>query len=255
MDTNSPLYNIAQGGFLLLTVIFLFLLISEFRKAMELTDWDPVKKKRYIRQLVISLVAWAVFVSVWSLSARMSDFSIFPFNLMPVILVPIVVAIIFISSKNFGEILRHIPPANLIRLQSFRFFVEVLLWMLFIAELLPIQMTFEGRNWDILAGFSAPIIAVLAAKGRISSTAIVIWNIICLGLLMNIVVIAVLSTPSPWRAFMNEPANYIVTYFPISWLPAFLVPLAYYLHFMSIRQMSLGIRDWALGIRSERKLS
>ncbi|HEU5147132.1 MAG TPA: hypothetical protein VFT90_10475 [Chryseosolibacter sp.] len=255
MDTNSPLYNIAQGGFLLLTVIFLFLLISEFRKAMELTDWDPVKKKRYIRQLVISLVAWAVFVSVWSLSARMSDFSIFPFNLMPVILVPIVVAIIFISSKNFGEILRHIPPGNLIRLQSFRFFVEVLLWMLFIAELLPIQMTFEGRNWDILAGFSAPIIAVLAAKGRISSTAIVIWNIICLGLLVNIVVIAVLSTPSPWRAFMNEPANYIVTYFSISWLPGFLVPLAYYLHFMSIRQMSLGIRDWALGIRSERKLS
>lgn len=208
---------------------------------MELTAWDSRKKKRYLRQVIISLVLWALFVSVWSASGKMSEFSMFPLNLMPVILIPVVVAIIFISSRNFGEILRHIPPANLIRLQSFRFFVEVLLWVLFVANMLPVQMTFEGRNWDILAGFTAPVIAVLAAKGRISPIGLVIWNVICLGLLLNIVAIAILSTPSPWRVFMNDPANYIVTYFPISWLPGFLVPLAYYLHFMSIRQMSLGI--------------
>ena len=243
MSNNSPFYLIAQGGFLLLTVIFLFLLISEIRKGMQYTAWDRRKKKRYIWQLVISLVAWAAFVSVWSASGKMSDFSIFPFNLMPVILIPAIVAFFFISSKNFGEVLQHIPSANLIRLQSFRFFVEIFLWMLFIAELLPEQMTFEGRNWDILAGFTAPIIAVMASKGRISRTGIVIWNVVCLALLINIVTIAILSTPTPWRVFMNEPANYIVAYFPISWLPGFLVPLAYYLHFMSLRQMASGIRN------------
>jgi len=245
MNNQSSLYTIAQGGFLLLTVLFLFALISEIRKGMRNTALDSSKKKRYIGQLIISLVVWIVFVSVWSASGRMSDFSIFPFNLMPVILIPVIVATLFISSKNFGEILRHIPPENLIRLQSFRFFVEVLLWMLFIADLLPEQMTFEGRNWDILTGFTAPIIAVLAMKGKISRTGIVIWNVIGLGLLLNIVIVAILSTPSPWRVFMNEPANYIVTYFPISWLPGALVPLAYYLHFMSIRQIALGsgVRD------------
>lgn len=31
--------------------------------------------------------------------------------------------------------------------------------------------------------------------------------------------------------------NYIVTYFPVSWLPGFLVPLAYYLHFLSLKQL------------------
>lgn len=242
MNNQSPLYTIAQAGFLLLTVVFLFVLISEIRKGMQYTAWDNRKKKRYIGKLIISLMVWGVFVSVWSVSGRMSDFSMFPFNLMPVILIPVIVAIIFLPSKNFGEILRHIPPENLIRLQSFRFFVEVLLWMLFIAELLPEQMTFEGRNWDILAGFTAPIIAALASKGKTSRTGIVIWNVIGLGLLLNIVIVAILSTPSPWRVFMNEPANYIVTYFPISWLPGFLVPLAYYLHFMSIRQMWLGVR-------------
>ena len=236
---NSPLYLVAQIGFLLLSIVFLSLLILEIRKGVQLTDWHVRRKRGFMVRLVIAVLAWAAFVSVWSLSGRMADFSIFPFNLMPVILIPLITAVIFISSKGLGEVLRHIPPDRLIRLQSFRFFVEVLLWMLFITELLPVQMTFEGRNLDIVAGFTAPIIAVLASKGRISTTAIVLWNIICLGLLLNIVITALLSTPSPWRVFMNEPANYIVTYFPISWLPALLVPLAYYLHFMSLRQVFL----------------
>ena len=40
-----------------------------------------------------------------------------------------------------------------------------------------------------------------------------------------------------FRYFINEPANTIVTEFPIIWLPGFLVPLAYGLHFLSLRQL------------------
>ncbi|MEX2234228.1 MAG: hypothetical protein WD824_18835, partial [Cyclobacteriaceae bacterium] len=160
-----------------------------------------------------------------------------PFNLMPVLAIPLIICVLFVASKGVGEILIHIPPENLIRLQGFRFFVEVLLWMLFIGDLLPVQLTFEGRNFDILAGISAPFIAILAKRGKISRGGLIVWNVVCLGLLLNIVITAILSTPSPWRIFMNEPANYIVTYFPISLLPGFLVPLAYYLHFVSLKQL------------------
>lgn len=82
------------------------------------------------------------------------------------------------------------------------------------------------------------VIAVLAAKGNIGRRGIIAWNLVCLVLLLNIDMTAILSTPSPWRVFMNEPANYVVTHFPIALLPASLVPLAYYPHFMSFRQMS-----------------
>jgi hypothetical protein len=167
----------------------------------------------------------------------MADFTIFPLNLIPVIVIPLAVCLIVISRRSIGEIIGNIPVHHLIRLQSFRFFVEIFLWLLFLDELLPVQMTFEGRNLDIIAGFTAPFVAFLAFRGRISRTGLIIWNVLCLGLLINIVVIAILSAPSPWRVFLNEPANYIVTYFPISWLPGLLVPLAYYLHFLSLKQL------------------
>jgi hypothetical protein len=109
--------------------------------------------------------------------------------------------------------------------------------MLLIAELLPIQMSFEGRNFDILAGLTAPVIAYLFKKKILNSTWLKVWNFLCLGLLINIVTIAFLSMPTPLRVFMNEPVNTIVAVFPIVWLPAFLVPLAYTLHLFSLKQM------------------
>ena len=99
-------------------------------------------------------------------------------------------------------------------------------------------MTFEGRNFDILASISAPVIAYLAYfRKMISRKVVIIWNFLCLGLLLNIVVTAILSMPTSFRYFINEPANTIVTEFPIIWLPGFLVPLAYGLHFLSLRQL------------------
>jgi hypothetical protein len=213
------------------------LFVNLFRRGVENTSWDGARKKRFIRTLIICIAVWTLFVSIWSLSGRMEDFSVFPFNFMPVLLIPMIAAIAWISSSAVSQVLSNLPPADIIRLQSFRFFVEVLLWLLFTQNLLPVQMTFEGRNFDIVAGITAPIVAYLASRGKISRGGLIAWNVFGLCLLINIVVTAVLSTPSPWRIFMNEPANYIVTYFPISWLPGLLVPLAYYLHFLSIRQL------------------
>lgn len=235
---NTPLYHITQIGFGLLTLVCVIFFLREFFRALPLTGWTPGQKKNFVTKMILSLILWVAFLAAWSLSGKMTDFSIFPMNILPVIAIPAIMAFFFIPAKSTGEILKHIPPANIIRLQTFRFFVEGLLWMLFIANLLPVQMTFEGRNFDIIAGFTAPVVAVLFAKRRMGKSGIIVWNIVCLGLLLNIVIIAVLSTPSPWRVFMNEPANYIVAYFPISLLPGILVPLAYYLHFLSLRQMA-----------------
>jgi hypothetical protein len=228
---------LAEIGFVVLTFVYFGLLIRDFKIGLSRTSWDKDRQRKFINNLVISLIGWGVFVSLWSYSGKMSDFSIFPFNFMPVIVVPLIASIAFSFSKPVGEILKNIAPEKIPILQSFRFFVELLLWALLIGNVIPIQMTFEGRNFDIIAGITGPIIGFLISRNKVSKPVIIGWNILCLILLANIVTVAILSTPAPIRVFMNEPANTVVATFPSSWLPGFLVPLAFTLSFLSIKQM------------------
>lgn len=233
------LYFLTQSGFILLTVIFYYLLFQEFKNALPKTVLPVANQKSFLTIYVTLLSGWAILVSGLSLAGVMGNFNVFPFNIGPLLLLPLIISIVFTFSKSLREVLPHIHPGRIIRLQVFRVFVEILLWFLFIDNLLPIQMTFEGRNFDVLSGLTAPLIAFLAFRNKISKPVLIAWNLICLGLLINIVTVAILSMPTPIRYFMNEPANTIVAQFPISWLPTFLVPLAYLLSFISIRQLTL----------------
>jgi hypothetical protein len=116
--------------------------------------------------------------------------------------------------------------------------VEIVLFWLFIHKGLPGVMTFEGRNLDILAGISAPLIYYFGfVKSRLPVGVILAWNFICLGLLLNIVVTAVLSMPFPVQQFGFEQPNIALFYFPFVWLPGGLVPLVLFAHMYSIRQL------------------
>ncbi len=233
------LYLLAQIGFAVITVIFFYMLYREFKIALPLTVLSEAQQKKFLNTFLAVLVGWTVVVSALSLAGVMGNFEIFPFNIGPLLMLPLIASILFTFSRSLREVLPHIHPARIIRLQVFRVFVEILLWLLFIDNLLPIQMTFEGQNFDVLSGLTAPVIAFLAFRNKLSKQVLIVWNFVCLGLLINIVTVAVLSMPTPFRYFMNEPANTIVAQFPISWLPTFLVPLAYLLSFISIRQLTL----------------
>ena len=83
-----------------------------------------------------------------------------------VFVVPLVAILVLTFSKTFREILIQIPPEKIIRLQVFRVFVEILLWMLLLQNLLPVHMSFEGRNFDVLTGLTAPVAAWWVARKK-----------------------------------------------------------------------------------------
>lgn len=233
------MYLTTQIGFALLTIVFYVLILRELKATLSKSRFEADRQKKIFNRVSLSLSFWLALVSVLSIRGFFSNFDSFPPRLMIVLFVPLITLVwALLLSKTTKELLPFISSRALTGLQVFRLFVEILLWMLFVQNLLPIQMTFEGRNFDILAGITGPIIAYLAYhKKVISKKGVIIWNVICLGLLINIVTTALLSIPTPFRYFMNEPANTIVAEFPIVWLPAFLVPLAYSLHFLSLRQL------------------
>ena len=96
-----------------------------------------------------------------------------------------------------------------------------------------------GRNFDIVTGVLAAALALWLRAGHRTRWLVVAWNIVGLALLVNIVTVAILSTPAPIRYFMNEPANRLPSTFPYVWLPTFLVQAALFGHLLLFR----AIRD------------
>jgi hypothetical protein len=67
---------------------------------------------------------------------------------------------------------------------------------------------------------------------------LLVWNLLALALLANIVVVAVLSTPVPFRSFPDGPANLLPSTFPFVWLPTCLVQAALVGHLLIMRALA-----------------
>jgi len=154
------------------------------------------------------------------------------------LMLPTGLATVALAASPFGARLaeRSVWPA-LLGCQVFRLGVEIVLATLAERVVAPAQMTWHGGNFDVLTGLSAPLVAWLAARGRIGRGAILVWNLAGLALLANVVTIAILSTPTPLRVFTYEPANTFVAHWPWVWLPAFLVPAALFGHLLAFRKL------------------
>jgi len=222
---------------LLLTLVCMVLVIAGLNVVLKKTDL-PATRRRIVSMTSIVIVLWMIALAVLSAKGFFADFSKLPPRPALAILLPLPLVLLFAFSKRGTQFLQSVPRQWFVLMQSFRIFVEVLLWLAFLAGMLPVQMTFDGWNFDVITGLLALPVGYLLSKGKkYSSIAGIIFNIVGLSLLLNILVIAVLSMPSPFRYFLNEPSNVLVAQFPYIWLPGVLVPLAYSLHIFSLRQL------------------
>jgi hypothetical protein len=124
--------------------------------------------------------------------------------------------------------LAHIGTGLLIGYQGFRILVEIFLWWGHREGVVPVQITFEGRNFDVLTGLTALLVGWLASRKQAPPFLLHSWNVAGLALLINVVTVAILSMPTPLQRF--EPANRFVAEAPFVWLPLFLVQSALFGH-------------------------
>ncbi|MEO9967879.1 MAG: hypothetical protein ABJF11_18955 [Reichenbachiella sp.] len=181
------------------------------------------------------MMVWIFILSILALYGMFLDFEAMPPPLLYVILPPLAAIIIAVSKKQSRVYLMNIPITTLTYLHIVRVPVEIVLWWLAGSQLLPYLLTFEGINYDILSGISAPFVAIfmvgLRSKSRIGA---ILWNIIALGLLVNVVGHAILSTPTPFQLFAFDTPNIAVFHFPFVLLPGFVVPAVLFSHLVSL---------------------
>jgi hypothetical protein len=143
---------------------------------------------------------------------------------------------VVLAFSPFGSRLAAgVPLAGLVGYQVFRVPLEWVLHRLYSEGVIPVQMTYVGQNFDIVTGVLAAALGLWLWAGNRTLWLVVVWNIIGLALLANIVTVAILSTPVPFRYFMNDPANMLPSTFPYVWLPTFLVQAALFGHLLVFR--------------------
>ncbi len=164
-----------------------------------------------------------------------------PPRFLLLILPPIMLIAALFMTRSGRQYLDGIDIKTLTLLHIIRIPVELVLYWLFLNKAVPQLMTFEGRNFDILSGITAPLVFYFGfIKKRLGRNVILLWNFLCLGLLLNIVVNAILSAPFPFQQFAFDQPNIAVLYFPFNLLPALVVPLVLLAHLVTIRQLMPG---------------
>lgn len=191
--------------------------------------------------IAAALGLWLVYTAQMALRGKFLDTYAKPPPFLLIMGPGLALAFAIAFSPLGGRLVRYIGFAALIGFHAFRLPLEFVLYAFHSQGRLPVQMTFAGRNLDILTGISAILVAWLSARGKAGRKVILLWNLAGFGLLLNIMAVAILSLPGPLRAFANEPANELVLHFPYVWIPAVLVVSAFAGHLLLFRKLAKGL--------------
>jgi len=220
--------------FILTTLLTMFI----FHWALKNSGNEKLRSKTNI--ITIILIAWLFLQGVLSIKGIYSngtDFmppKIFLLGILPNF---IMYAWLFLS-KSGKVIIDNLPIEKLTYLHLVRIPVEFVLWWLFLNKAIPQIMTFEGWNYDIIMGLTAPFIIYFGFKKRkISPKMMIAWNAIGILFLIFIFTIAILSSPFPLQQLAFDQPNIGILHFPFSWLATFIVPVVVLGHMVSIRQL------------------
>ncbi len=204
-----------------------------------LTAWIFYKAAGNSKPFLLIILIWLAVQGFIASSGFYTVTDTIPPRFLLLILPPFLgIAGLFMNPKG-RKFIDNLDLKTLTILHTIRIPVEIILFFLFTNKTIPELMTFEGRNFDIVSGITAPVIFYFAfINKQINLKIILIWNIIGLGLLINIVSSAILSAPFPFQQFAFEQPNIAVLYFPFIWLPCCVVPLVLLSHLAAIRQLS-----------------
>lgn len=189
---------------------------------------------RFHEGVVSIMLGWAVLIAAFSLPGFFENIESQPPRFVFVLLPALVLTwLAYRKLKSQSLRLPFLIAINILRIP-----VEMILYQLFLQGKVPELMTYRGWNFDILTGLTAVVILGLYALNKLNRWVFITWNWMGLGLLAIIVVVAVLSSPTPLQQFAFEQPNVAVLKFPFIWLPAVVVPIVLLSHLLMIRNLN-----------------
>lgn len=229
-----PASPFAQAMIILLVATLAFVFIYAVRNAGDSGESNTVTR-RWTGGAIVIVTVWLASSTLMAESGILREFQRRPPPFLLLVGAFTLATAVLAFSPVGNRLVNGVGIAGLIAFQVFRIPVELWLHRLYQEGIVPVQMTYEGRNFDIVSGILAFGLGLWALKRQPPRWVIWLFNLIGLALLINIVTVAILSAPTPLRHFFNEPANTFVADWPFVWLPAFLVQAAWFGHLLVFR--------------------
>lgn len=222
--------NFISGFFITIVWLVFFIGIWILKKSVK-SNWGWIVLGMF---LWLALQAVLSLGNIYSMSTQQLPPKIILFGILPII-----VTVVFLMVHRKGKrFLDNLPLFPITLLHTIRIPVEMVLYALSIYQTIPTAMTFEGANYDIVAGLTAPIVAYMGVKKNIfGRKVILLWNFLALGLLLHIVLRGMLSAPGPLQMLAFDQPNRAILFYPFVWLPTFIVPIVMIGHLSAIRQL------------------
>ncbi len=206
-----------------------------------LTVWQFYNAANKSKTVIVCLSILLLLQAVIGLSGFYRVTQTFPPRFVLLIGPGLIFSVVLLLTKWGKNFVDSLNIKKLTLLHTLRIPVEITLYFVCTAKLIPGLMTFEGNNYDILSGLSAPVIFYLVfVSKKLNNKALLVWNFVCLGLLINVLIIAILSAQTPFQQLAFDQPNIGVTFFPFVWLPAVVVPIVFLSHLAAIRQLILA---------------
>jgi hypothetical protein len=188
--------------------------------------------------VVVALAATAWMAATWIAAASgiLRRWDATPPPLVVLLAAIVAIAALLALSGLGRRLARCVPLWALVGVQGFRLPLEIAMHEMFERGVMPEQMSYSGRNFDIVTGATALVVAGVLRAGRGSRALVLGWNLLGLALLLNIIVVAVLSTPV-FSYFGSDRLNVWVADPPFVWLPAVMVLAALAGHLIVFRAL------------------
>ena len=227
-----------SAGYFLLSAFITLIFLLGYRSVLRSTALTTPERSRKILIAALVIFLWLAYLAILSQTGILRDLNLPPkFPLL--VFLPFVIGLLFVYFRSKNSVVIHaIPTSWLIYFQSFRIAVEVLILFTFFEGILPQSATFEGMNFDVVMGLSAPFVGIYVAKHPNRKRIQYLWNIlgICMVLFVAFIVASSIYFPAIWNSetplvdlrFLDMP--YLL-------LAGYLAPMAIFIHVVSLTQL------------------
>jgi hypothetical protein len=219
-----------QLAYYIVLVIIIFSLGFAFKKSMA--------SQKFLNGYYITMFLWVGIITLLAIKGVYQTNDMPPRLVLLGVLPAFALIIYFFIAQKVKPLIDNFHIRFTIYFQSFRIVVELLIFGAVLKGLAPEIVSFNGRNYDILAGLTAPLVGWAYSRSIIGKSMLLIWNIFCLMLLANIVFIfiSLLINPLFW-GYESTPISMGFMTIPYVYIAAVYMPVAVFLHIMCIKKI------------------